>query len=242
MLVPIDLRLIDRGIPTKAKVRKLFLLSEGTLTEPSFLKTILSRSDYLKSKDDVEFYEVERSGREFGKNTLSNMIDIAYQSIIDKKSVRFKKKRDKVIIFFDLDIYHESLEQIKQMVETHKKHIVFVFTNPAVELFLLLCKKNSYEEIIEPEIDKILKNEKNETTGNRYIHQLVIDKMGVDPKNNESDFSVFSSGLENGILQEKLYMSKRLTNLNKNLISNFGEVIESIKNGEIDNIKYTIFE
>ena len=69
---------------------------------------------------------------------------------------------------------------------------------------------------------------------------MVIDSIGIDPKDPDADFSVFSNGLQNAINQEKIYLSKKLVDPNANLISNFGTVIEKIKNGEFDNIDYSI--
>ena len=240
MMPPISLIQIVREIEYRETKRKLFLLSEGTLTEPSFLESILSGSPYFSSNRNVEFYKTERSGREHGINTLNGMIDIAYRNIINKKDIGFRKKKDKVVIFFDLDIYHDSINEVKQLINEHKKYIIFVFVNPAIELFLLLCKENSYEQLVQPHIKEILENNKTSETGNRYIYQLVIDSIGIDPKDPDADFSVFSNGLQNAINQEKIYLSKKLVDPNANLISNFGTVIEKIKNGEFDNIDYSI--
>jgi len=237
---PISLTQIVRQAEYRETRRKCYLLSEGTLTEPSFLDAILSGSPYFDSNKSVEFYKTERSGKEFGINTLKGMIDIAHKNIINNKNIGFRKKKDKVIIFFDLDVYHSSISNIKRLIEANKKYIIFIFVNPAIELFLLLCKANSYEELIATNLAKILKNERDPKTGNRFIHQLVIDHIGVDPKDSNADFSIFANGLQNAINQEKMYLSKKLVNPNSNLISNFGVVIEKIKNGELDDIDYSV--
>lgn len=240
MVPPINLNLVERVTSIKKKRRKLFLLSEGTLTEPYFLQSVLTASPYLNEQDGIDFYITERSDNDFGVNTLTGMVSLAYLNIINKKDVRFRKNLDKVVIFFDLDIYRDSIEEVLNIIKTNREHFIFVFTNPAIELFLLLCKTNSYEQIIEPRIKEILKNEKDPITNRRYIHQLLIDSLGVDPKNRSTDFTVFSSGLETAIQQEKMFLSKKLVNLSNNLISNFGNVLEHIKNGDIDNIEYSI--
>lgn len=238
-MTPIDISLISRKVASRSKVRRIYLISEGILTEPSFLKSVLTDSPYLDNQLDMDFYATERSGKEFGINTIQGMVDLAYANIINNSN-RFSKKKDKVIIFFDLDIYQETAEEIKRIVNAHKKYIIFVFVNPAIELFLLLCKENSYEEIIEPHVKEILKNEKVPATGRRYIYQLLIDSIGKDPKDADTNFKYYSDGLEHAIRQEKLYLSKIIKDPHKFLISNFGSVIESIKEGNIDNIEYTI--
>lgn len=237
MAPPVNLKEITRNVEVRDKYRRLYLLSEGTLTEPEVLNSILTRSPYLLENDSTRFYEVERSGKDFGRNTLKAMIDIAYENVINDKE-KFSKKRDKVIIFFDLDVYHESYEEVKKLIDQHKKYIIFVFTNPAVELFLLLCKDGAYENIIVPNITNILKNEKNNSTNRRFIHQLVVDTFGVDPKNRDSDFTAFSNGLSVAINQEKMYICQKLSNPENHLISNFGYVLEHIKNIDFNSIEY----
>lgn len=240
MMPPINLDIIIRPTATKDTHRKLYLLSEGTLTEPSFLEAIITRSPYMASNDEVGFYKVARSGKEHGINKLQGMVNIAYESVVNNKETKFRKKKDKVIIFFDLDIYRDRLEEVKRIINDNKKYIIFVFTNPAVELFLLLCKENAYETIVEPNREAILENNWVEGTDRRYIHHLVVEKMGVDPKDSEADFDVFANGLQNAIQQEKIYLSKKLTQLDKNLISNFGMVLERIKENDFDDIDYSI--
>ncbi len=242
MIPPISLVQIARKIEYQETRRKMYIISEGTLTEPSFLDAVLSGSPYFSANKYFEFYKTERSGKEFGINKLEGMIKIAYANIINSKDVGFRKKKDKVIIFFDLDIYHESIDKIKRSIEENKKYMIFVFVNPAIELFLLLCKENSYEQIICQNLEKILKNEKVLETGNRFIHQLVIDHVGVDPKDSDADFSVFANGLQNAINQEKMFLSKKLVDPHSNLISNFGTVLEKIKNGELDHIDYSVLD
>ena len=65
-------------------------------------------------------------------------------------------------------------------------------------------------------------------------------RTGVDPKDSEADFDVFANGLQNAIQQEKIYLSKKLTQLDKNLFSSFGMVLESIKENDFDDINYSI--
>ena len=65
-------------------------------------------------------------------------------------------------------------------------------------------------------------------------------RTGVDPKDSEADFDVFANGLQNAIQQEKIYLSKKLTQLDKNLISSFGMVLERIKENDFDDINYSI--
>lgn len=237
MVPPINLKEIRRNTDIRDKARRLYLLSEGTLTEPRVLNAILNKSTYLLSNNAIRFYEVERTDQDFGVNSLKGMIDIAYKNVINNRDI-FSKKRDKVIIFFDLDIYHEDYNEIKKIINDNKKYIIFVFTNPAIELFLLLCKDGSYENIIQPNINDILRNERIAGTNRRYIHQLVVDTFGVDPKNNKEDFIVFSNGLLTAINQEKLFISQKLSNPDNNLISNFGYIFEHIKNNDFDSIDY----
>ena len=98
---PISLVQIVREIEYRETKRKLYLLSEGTLTEPSFLESILSGSPYFSSNMNVEFYKTERSGREHGINTLKGMIDIAHTTIILHFFAKWYDKKKQKLRFFE---------------------------------------------------------------------------------------------------------------------------------------------
>lgn len=237
MVPPVNLSLLERGVKEKEFSRRLYLLSEGTLTEPQFLEKLITGSPYFKNNTNLRFYRVERSGNDFGINKLSGMIDLAKKTIISD-SKKFTKSRDKILVFFDLDIYHNSINKIKKIIEQNRNYFIFIFTNPAIELFLLLCKENSYEECVRKNLDKILENDYNKNTHRRFIHQLVVDNFQIDPKKSDSDFSAFSNGLSFAINQEKMYMEQKLINVNERLISNFGYILEKIKNNNFEEIEY----
>lgn len=243
MVPPHELNKIKRKVDERPDARKLFLLYEGTNTEPSFLRGILTLSNYIDN-DNVAFFDVSRTGDDFGHNSFSDLVNYGLQIISNQTSLtensKFKKRYDKVVIFFDLDRYHKEIGSIKNKINQYKDNMIFVYTNPAIELFLLLCTgPYAYEKFVENSINDILENKIID--GRRYINHLFQKATGLDPKNARTDFSSLYPNLQDAINQEKIHIKQKLTDADKYLISNFGYFLCQIKNNNFDNITYDLF-
>ena len=71
-----------------------------------------------------------------------------------------------IIIVFDLDVYKNNQLRMNNIISLGDKDIIFAYTNPSIELFLLLTIKGSYEKIIKPNEKEILEN--NFINGKRF--------------------------------------------------------------------------
>lgn len=245
MIPPTSLQCIFsvKNTSKREKKKKLYSVCEGTNTEPNLLEDIFTQTDYITNKS-YDYYSMDRTENDKGANTLEQLVEYG-KSIIENKENKFKKKKDKVIIFFDLDRYRTKINEVKKIINENKDNMVFVFTNPAIELFLLLCvDANSYEAIVEPNKEKILKNEwyPNDSDPNRlrYVNHLLQDKTGIDPKSHDGDMNFFAKNLQYGVNQEKMYLSQKLTNLESSLISNFSVFVDALNNETLNDIKYDI--
>lgn len=85
MRVPFDLCNIRRNVALKENYKTVYLLTEGTNTEPNFLKNLLSNSNYFKERADLKFTYVKRKGIDFGKNRLSQMVECCKRNNEEKK-------------------------------------------------------------------------------------------------------------------------------------------------------------
>lgn len=231
-----------RPVSILPDARKVFVLCEGTNTEPAFLEKILNNSS-IGLNGSINFIGVEKTGNDKGVTDLNGLIRLANQVIGDKQN-HFDKKMDKVLLFFDLDVYaaKNSISEIKALIEANKKHIIFAYTNPAIELFLCLCiKPNAYETIIQPKCSEILQNGYVPCTdgeNRRCIASLFYEATLVDSKKGTADFTPFAQNVQHAINQEKINLSAKLVDPKKSLISNVGRVLEMIQDDKADEIEY----
>lgn len=240
---PYRLSDIRRRVNSLPDAKKVFVLCEGTNTEPELMKKILSNSSFFGADESIRFIAVEKTGRDVGTTDLKGLIRLA-DSIISDADNHFNQGEDKVLVIFDLDVYarKHSIPEIKAIIEEHKRNMIFAYTNPAVELFLTLCiAPNAYDSIIQPSIKKILKNDwitSSDGTTRRFIAHLFYEKTHIDSKKGSTDFTLLASNVGEAIKQESLYLSRKLIDPEKSLISNFGYVLEKIRDNDIDSIEY----
>ena len=231
MRVPFDLCNIRRNVAVKENYKTVYLITEGTNTEPNFLKNLLSNSNYFKERTDLKFTYVKRKGIDFGKNRLSQMVECA-KEIMKKRNEYLK---DSIfIIFFDLDIYNKNLDEIKEVIISNPD-IYFAYTNPAFELFLLLCQENGYKTNVEPNKSLIFQNNRAENSKKRFVHKLLSDITNINSKS--GDVSYFVNYLENAI-EEEQNLSPYLDDADEELVSNVGIILRCLKENTLDKISY----
>lgn len=91
------------------------------------------------------------------------------------------------MIVFDLDRLANDQTKMDLLLKQRTSDIIYCYTNPAIELFLLLTINQSYEQIIEPRTKEILSNEKNEK-GERFVYRLALDNIPGYSKRTDADF------------------------------------------------------
>lgn len=131
---------------------------------------------------------------------------------------------------FDLDIYENDNEEFQKIIyDTNKKGYMLAVTNPSFELFLLLHKENSLNDIIIPNEQNIVKNEwvgKNKNR-KRFINDLFYKTFNFDPKSSDK-VKAFVEDVAIAISQEQR-INNDYTNSHNRLTSNIGKTIEKIK-------------
>ena len=144
--------------------------------------------------------------------------------------ISFDKMHDKMIVVFDADIFEKRVENYGEILAmAEEQGDILAVTNPSFELFLLLHYENAYNELILPNLDEILVNEKE---GNQtFIYQLLLAKSGMNCKKN-SEIGKLAKSIDVAIAQER--------NLNQNpqlvhgrVSCNIGKVIEEIRNDTV---------
>jgi len=236
----IALEELNRRDPNK-NLRTVYLLYEGANTEVSLINPLLAHSAFF-AKSPVIFRRLDKTEREWGVTNPIGLITIAKDYIAKHCGPRgdFRSGRDKILIVFDLDVLKNDQTKIDALHQEKTGDIILAFTNPAIELFLLLSQKNSYEQIIEPNKERILKNDYFDPTAEekeRFILHLVKEHLGIDPKVHDADFRFILNNVEVAAQQENMYLNHNLSKSAGKLTSNIAYVLLKIRDGKIDEIE-----
>ena len=127
-------------------------------------------------------------------------------------------------VIFDLDIFNAKVKDIDELFKEEDDHLIFGFTNPEFELFLLLHIKNSYNQIIKPNEEIILNNQK---IGNkRPCEYYLWQQTNMNSKKNPL-IGDLSKELLMAIEQEK-YLNQDKEMCLEKISSNIGQILEKI--------------
>lgn len=231
--------------------RKIYLLYEGTNTEPLFVTPMLANNPEF-AKAHVVFYPLSKTLNDSGATQPHKLIDLAKAWISQQDRKVFASGRDKVLIVADLDIYQGNQSAIDELV-LHRLtgDIIFAFTNPAIELILLLEDAQAWDKLIEPNKKEILKNDyavdpathglKRTDDGDpmRFVFSLFYEKYShINPKKADFDARRFYLNFTNIEMMENMYLNHRLSLAANKLSSNIFYVLKKIKEGRIEEIQY----
>ena len=206
--------------------RRYYIISEGANTEVYYFRG-LRRS--LRIHAGIEICPLEKTGIDRNLSNPRKLINFAEE--IKKEDISFDKTIDRMVIVFDADIFENDDQQYSEIIqlgEKNKENILAV-TNPSFELFLLLHYEDSYEKIIVPNAEAILKNEKS-LSGRRFIDILFSQITHMNPKKNK-DIDKLPPKIHLAIEQEK-NLNQDIHYCHGKLTSNVGKIIQSIMDDE----------
>ena len=103
-----------------------------------------------------------------------------------------------------------------------------IIFNSFFELFLLLHYENSYEELIKPNEEEILRNKK--TGKRRYMAALFTHKSGINPKENPA-VGDLAANIDIATKQEK-QINQDIHKAMGNLTSNIAAIIQQIRDDQ----------
>lgn len=210
--------------------RRYYIISEGANTEFYYFKGLqktLQRTVRLHS--GIQIFPLEKTDADRNLSDPKKLINFAEK--IKKEDISFDKTIDRMVIVFDADIFQNddsTYNEIIRLGERNKENILGV-TNPSFELFLFLHYQDSYEQIIVPNAENILKNEKN-SSGRRFIDTLFSSYTRMNPKKNKN-IDKLSEYVDTAIKQEKK-LNQNIYCCSGKLTSNIGKIIQSIMEDE----------
>lgn len=209
----------------KEPYRKYFFICEGANTETWYFRKLIDIRKSLNIHPLIDIRLLEKTEEDKDISFPRKLIAFA-ESQKDNEDISFDRERDKMIIVFDADIFEEKVQDYDEVVALGEKENLIAVSNPAFELFLLLHFENAFEEDIEPNVEQIIKNEKE---GNQtFIYKLLLARTGVNPKKNSS-IGELAKRVNIAIAQEKK-INENIHNCKGRVTCNIGKIIESIRN------------
>lgn len=209
----------------KEPYRKYFFICEGANTETWYFRKLIDIRKSLNIHPLIDIRLLEKTEEDKDISFPRKLIAFA-ESQKDNEDISFDRERDKMIIVFDADIFEEKVQDYEEVVALGERENIIAVSNPAFELFLLLHFENAFEEDIEPNVEQIIKNEKE---GNQtFIYKLLLARTGVNPKKNSS-IGELAKYVNIAIAQEKK-INEDIHNCKGRVTCNIGKIIESIRN------------
>lgn len=166
--------------------KNYYISMEGTRTEPLYFQYLIQFRRLLRIQSRIEIIPLERTEQDEGRTQPEELLKI----IIDFRKERIRdgldqQGDDEYCMMFDRDSYKNSLYPKEQYLAFIKKAerfgIRLIITSPCFELWLLLHKKNSVENIIHPNYQALLENPKV-SSNHTMASKLFIDTFGYSPK------------------------------------------------------------
>lgn len=223
-MIPLEGKFLRRKVGNKKDARIIYLLYEGKNTEPLFINSFIENSTFFDSKK-IRFTHLEKTLNDNGVTNVKQLIELAKNYKRNKNG--FRNSYDKVLIVFDLDVFKNNQRKINKLLEFIDNDIILAYTNPAIELFLLLTLKNSYEEYIVKNEKDILKNDF--VNNKRFVYNLFCEVTKTNSKSSKENFESLIQRFENAITQEELYLNRYLDRAANELTSNIGYVFKKLE-------------
>ena len=156
--------------------------------------------------------------------------------LMQKKLVAFAEKqnpdndfdyeRDKMVIFFDGDIFEEKVQGYDELILEIEKIDIAGVTNPGFELFLLFHIEGSYEQWIKGHDEEFLRVD--EEGKYSYAYNVLRNLTGMNAKKN-CEIGHLADNVLVAISQEKK-INQDIHYLKGKVSSTIGKIIEDIIN------------
>ncbi len=218
-----DVRKTDNEKPDEP-YRKYYFIAEGANTEKFYFEKLIDERKKLGFLDSVDIRFLEKTEEDKDISYPAHLIDFA-EKLKKSGEIVFDAKRDKMVIVFDADIFESKVGNYQELLQKRNASSIYAVTNPGFELFLLLHIADSWENVIKPNADRILKNEKE--NGKTPVYWLLLGETGVNSKKN-SAIGELALNIDIAIEQEK-NINQDIQKCQGVLTSNVGKVISEIR-------------
>lgn len=213
--------------------RSYYILCEGKNTEAWYFEGLIRNRKLLSIHPLIEIVHLRKTEEHENVSAPKRLVVYANELITNGELEKYDVERDKIIVVFDADIFENNPDQYSEVLSLGREMILGV-TNPSFELFLLLHKENSVNEIILPNQTDIVSNKHTNRGRNRirYIEKLFRDTFKMRPKSNKK-IGELSQDVLIAIEQEKK-INQKIEHCQGHITSNIGLIICSIINDHCD--------
>lgn len=209
----------------KEPYRKYFFICEGANTETWYFRKLIDIRKSLNIHPLIDIRLLEKTEEDKDISFPRKLITFAEEQK-NNDEISFDKERDKMVIVFDADIFEKKVQDYNEVIALGEEENIIAVSNPAFELFLLLHFENAYKEDIEPNAERIVRNEKD---GNQtFIYKLLLERTGINSKKNPS-IGELAEHVDTAIAQEKK-INENIYRCKGRVTCNIGKIIESIRN------------
>lgn len=211
-----------------------YFICEGQNTEKWYFEKFIDMKKEFSISALVSICYLEKTDEHKTWSNPKKLYELSEQCR-KNGDILFDAKRDTMILVFDADIFERQQPSVyNEFVEMAAKTNTLCVTNPSFELFLLLHYENSYDEIILPNKDQIIKNAKVKLDQGeiRYIEQLFREKSGLRPKKDPA-IAELVKNISIAIEQEEK-LNNNIFSCRGNLTSNIGKTIKKILDEKCD--------
>ena len=172
----------DESAGRKPKGR-CFLIAEGANTEFWYLERLSAVLAKRNLPKRIDMVPIERTDGDMNKSSPRALLD-QVRCVREDERFGFDESIDFVVVVFDTDIYQRNPKQYIHDLQELCRVARVAVTSPSFELFLLLHLEDSFESIIEPHAEEILKNGHWPGSHRRYVDVLVSKTFNMNPKTN----------------------------------------------------------
>ena len=205
--------------------RKCFFICEGANTETWYFKNLIKQRKALNIHPLIDIRFMEKTDADRDITYPRDLVDFAEQQK-EAEEISFDKERDKMIVVFDADVFESKVSGYNELVsDAEKLGDILGVTNPSFELFLLLHYEGSLENQINPNMSKIIKNEKEGR--HTPIYWILHEIGGINCKKNP-EIGRLATCVEIAIEQEK-HINHDIHSCKGKLTSNIGHIIDAIR-------------
>lgn len=211
-------------------LRKYFFICEGKNTESFYFKKIINKKKEIGFHPSIELVLMQKTGKDENLSNPKQLVDFAIEEkekLIEEE--RFEVNTDVLIIIFDLDVFKNRMDDLQQILEIQTDYIWLGLTNPDFELFLLLHIEDSINDVIIPNQNLILEN--NKIGNHRPCYKFLLEQTNMNSKKNP-DIGNLAYNIDTAIKQEKL-INQDLNNCLNLITSNIASLIEKIRDEKL---------
>lgn len=207
-------------------LKKYFFICEGANTESFYFKKLISIKKEIGIHSLIDLVFIEKTEDDKDISYPKKLVDFAKNKRDELIALgKFEENRDFMIITFDLDIFKNKVDNLDELLNQQDEHLLFGITYPSFELFLLLHVDNSLNDIILPNKNVIIKNEK--IGAQRPCQAFLREVTGKNSKTNET-IGDLAYHIDVAIQQEKS-INQNFNKCLEDVTSNIALIIEQIK-------------